>query len=239
MTTNSRSHPKRQGASSHRLRWVDRAAIMTLVLLLLTAFTTPSAFASSLDQGGRYNATFGSATNNLISTAAEMNSASPSSGSCVIISILLAGATNQVETGLPRCNGISVDGTCPSGQIFVETSYGSGFKCNPHGSFALGSYYSIGVARPATGNWVGQVSHVNYAGIVGGWPSSVYSRTWGEWTSTGGHTCSGWGASGIFSGWTYRSNAGSTQSFTNNNTTVAAGCWTVGTLNGGAYSVSH
>jgi len=226
---------------AHRFRWVDRIAIMAIVVWLFGVYTAPSAFAAgAVDQGGRYDSSFSSTANKLSSTAATMISASPSSGSCIVISVIHAGGSNQVETGLTRCNGTSIDGTCASGQTFVETSEGSGFTCYPHGSFALGSYYSIGVARPATNEQVGQIAGTLHEGIPGGWPSTIYARTWGEWTTgTGSHTCSGWSAVGQFTGWTYTTNSGTIVNFTNSNTSVAAGCWSVGSLSGADYVVSH
>ena len=240
MTTNSLSRPHGRHTSVYRLRGIDRAAIVTIVVWLFVVFTAPNAFAApAADMGGRYDSTFDGSGNKLVSTAAKVNSASPSSGSCVLFSVVLATGSLQLETGLTTCNGTSIDGSCGSGQTFVETWISGAFHCVPYGSFAIGSYYSIGVARTGTGQWVGQVAGVNHQGMSG-WPSTVYARTWGEWTTGNGtHTCTGWSGAGFFSGWTYTSNSGTINNFTSSNTAVAAGCWTVGSISGAAYSVSH
>lgn len=233
MTTHQSGRRRSPGAG-RRARF-QRLGILTIVLWLCV---TPSASAGAVSQGGRY-ASVSTISNQLTSTAARMISASPSSGSCVIVSVLISGGSNQLETGLTRCNNLTIDGTCVSGQAFVETSMGNGFACYPHGAFALGSYYSIGVAKRSVEIWAGQIAGTNYEIINSGWPSTVTARTWGEWTTAGSQTCSGWSASGQFTGWTYRTDSGSTVGFTDSTTSVAPGCWTVGSISGAAYNVSH
>ena len=155
-----------------------------------------------------------------------------------MFSVLAATGSLQLETGLTTCNGASIDGTCASGQTFVETWISGVYTCYPHGSFAIGSYYSIAVTKTATGHWVGKIAGTNHEGMTG-WPSTMYARTWGEWTTTGSHTCTGWSGAGFYSGWTYKSNGGTIYNFDSSNTAVAAGCWTVGAISGAAYSVAH
>lgn len=87
-----RHRPVRRG----RFGTIDRVAVVTVVLML---FVVPSAFAGSVDQGGRYMSGFSQAANKLVSTSARVVSASPSSGSCILTDVVQAGATNQLETG--------------------------------------------------------------------------------------------------------------------------------------------
>ena len=57
MTANSLSQPQRRGLNIYRLRWVDRVAILAIVVGLFVVFAAPNAFAA-VDQGGRYDSTF-------------------------------------------------------------------------------------------------------------------------------------------------------------------------------------
>jgi hypothetical protein len=175
--------------------------------------------------------------------AATMTSATESPGSCIVDSAVQAQSNLQLEDGLVRCApNTSIDGTCPGGRTFVETSKSGIFTCYPHGTFQNGSWYELGADRTSSNGWVARGRGVDYEGISSGWNSTFYARTWGEWTSGASTTYSGWSGRAQFGSWKYKTSSGSSVWFTNSNTAVATTCWSVGSLanpTGGAYSVSH
>ncbi len=57
---------------------------------------------------------------------------------CTLYSILLFGNGRMVETGLLRCVGATIDGTCYDDRTFAERLDGSNYFCSPGDHFNNG-----------------------------------------------------------------------------------------------------
>lgn len=158
--------------------------------------------ASALVQGGRH--TNNSTANAGTSVSIAGVSFSPGSGHCIAYSTLAFSAVNnkQVESGVVRCNGTSVDGSCDDVK-FVETGSNGAFSCYPHGSFTNSFFHTFKVMRQ-TGDspyffaYIDGTLEEGQGGFSTSNPVELWS--WGERTGSG-TGCTGWGGSGAFQDW--------------------------------------
>jgi hypothetical protein len=122
---------------------------------------------------------------------------------CVLASITAVNlaSSRQNQFGVTQCaSGATIDGTCSSTSLFVETYQSPTYTCYPHGGASLGSQYSLRIRETSVGSNVFQA----FLSAGGGFESvnllSGTSRTfaWLEVTATGACDAS-WSGSATFS----------------------------------------
>lgn len=75
------------------------------------------------------------------------------SGQCVLYGMLTYSNNGRhVESGVVRCVSASIDGTCPSGNVFNERFNGSSYFCTPGGTFTNGSEIYVYNRRNSAGS---------------------------------------------------------------------------------------
>jgi hypothetical protein len=119
------------------------------------------------------------------------NGFSANSGQCVIYAALSFDdtASRQIESGLVRCNGANIDGTCADGHAFVETVANGNYSCTQGYSITNNTGYDATTYRTGSTSTTFH-GHVNGAnGDVGGFGLTdwIKGETWGE--ATGGSAC--------------------------------------------------
>jgi hypothetical protein len=148
----------------------------------------------------------------------------------------------QIQAAKGRC-GIhaTIDNTCSQTNNFVffveRTPAGGGNPvCYPHGAATLGNSDLLTVDSSAgNGVWYTYINGTLREG-QSGYTSNVHIDEWGEYT---GVTCPGWSATATFSGWqryNYPNNAWTT---VQSSSTGNGGCWSIGTVSNGNFSVGH
>ena len=200
-----------------------------LAIWLVVAGASLSPASAGLDQDGRY-----SDSSHVDGSYARLqgHSFNPSSGQCVLYSTLSYDATagRQVESGIVRCSGATIDGTCPSGQVFVERYNGSAYYCVPGYSFANKYQYDATTYRNGSTSTT-FTGHINGASLTqGGFGLSdnIHGYSWGE--ATGGSTCPSsnfgsfydWEKYDTSVGWTYVTNS---HVYRYSSSMTGAPCW--------------
>lgn len=221
------------GASQRR-----RGRLLLQVCVFLGAFLigssiTTSAFGQFQQDGRRTDAT------DVDGTSAYLRGDSfyAASGDCVLYAVLVYDATagRMVQTGLVRCDGTSIDGTCEGGHRFAERFNGSSYFCNPGGSFDNGDLIYAYIDRNGASSTTmsGAIGSASNSQSGFGLNNNVRAYAWGESTSGGNATCPTGNAQGEFtlwdkykntSGWTTVSNA----SIFHGSDGVSGPCWTIG-----------
>lgn len=186
---------KRRAAGRYALTGCCLAVIGGILL-------APVSASAAYDQDGRRTG-----STSIDGSYAEVtgNGFSAVSGHCVLYATLSSDSTasRQVESGVLRCNGGTLDPTtsaCPGGYAYVERFNGTNFYCD--------SGYAItnGVAYDATTYRTGGSSTTFHGHIDGaaidqagfGLSDSVRGYAWGE--ATGGTKCPG-ASKGTFGSW--------------------------------------
>jgi hypothetical protein len=161
---------------------------LSIWLALVGASLSP--VSAGVDQDGRYS----NASNVDGSfTRLKGNTFNPTSGQCVLYSVLSfdskAGAQRQIESGIVKCNGASIDGTCPSGYSFVERYNGSAYFCTP--GFAFNPIYQYDATTYRTSStsttFTGHINGVYLSQSGFGLSDNIKGYAWGE--ATGGSAC--------------------------------------------------
>lgn len=209
--------------------------VLTVTLLCISLASAPLAF-SDAEQGLRF------------STAVTVDGSfvqihdpvfGPDNGSCVVYVATLTDPASfrQVESGVVRCNGTSLDGSC-SGVKYVEVLDNHGYNCFPHGSFLNSESHAFKVVRNLNGAQVA-TGYVDGQGYEqgGGFLGNAFAGSMAEYTRPDAVDCTGWSGTEHFanfqrfiygSGWDYVGGSSSTQ------------CWTVGAINStGDWNASH
>lgn len=137
-----------------------------------------------------------------------------SSGQCVLYSTLSfnsTGSGRMVQSGIVRCNGAIIDGTCPGGQVFVERFNGSAYFCTPGYSFSNNFQYDATTYRnaPSSTTFTGQINGASLSQGGFGLSDNIAGWAWGE--ATGGSTCPSSNSGSFYtwqkfdssSGWSY------------------------------------
>jgi len=213
---------------------VRSSIVLTLWLVVAAASLSPAR--AGLDQDGRET---GSSHVDGSFARLQGDSYHPSSNQCVLYSTLSYDSTagRQVESGLVRCSGASIDGTCPSGQVFVERFNGSAYFCTPGYSFDNFYQYDATTYRNSSTSTT-FTGHINGASLTqGGFGLSdnIHGWAWGE--ATGGTTCpssiSGsivdWEKYDTSAGWTYVT---SSDVYRYSSSMSGAPCWSTTTSTG-------
>ena len=179
---------------------IVRPLVKGVVILaaFMCGFGCTAAVASVVGQHGRRT---DSAVIDGTASGVIGNSFNPRSGQCVLYSILIYNESDphMVETGLVRCTGATIDGTCTGGHGFAERYTGVSLYCNQGNSFTNGTRYNPGISRDSSTSFSGAVLGVSIA--QGGFPTSdsIHAYAWGE--ATGGSSCPTSGNSGSFRDW--------------------------------------
>lgn len=168
-------------------------------------------------------------------------------GFCVIYSVVgsSAPAGEQIETGEYNCNAYHVDG-CPTGTNgFTEVSPSAGsFTCFYYGAVTVGATYTFdvhddGSAPPSS--WIGYING-NWFHTVTGFHTSVDTTAWAE-TISANDACSGWYASLNVTSWQRYWLADNSWHIITSNVPhyqqTTGGCFTVGSLGSGTFSVHN
>ncbi|MCW2786038.1 MAG: hypothetical protein JWP74_2555 [Marmoricola sp.] len=161
--------------------------LYSVIALLLTVLFAPTFMATAGaadDQEGRRTGT--SAADG---SYAEIfgNGFSATSGQCVLYSVLTVDLTahRQIQSGLARCDGANIDGTCHDGDAFVESIDANGMKCTPGYSFTDNTGYDATTYRTSSTSTT-MDGHVN--GALCPSPSHGTFDSWERYdTSSGWH----------------------------------------------------
>jgi len=209
-----------------------RASIgLSLVLVLLGASLSP--VSAGVSQDGR-----NSNAHNVDGSFARLqgHTFNPTAGQCVLYSVLsfdASGTYRQVESGITQCNGVAggIDGTCPSGHVFVERYNGSGYFCTPGYSFDPIYQYDATTYRTSSTSttFTGHINGASLSQSGFGLSDNITGYAWGE--ATGGGVCpstnSGsfldWEKYDTSVGWTYVT---SSTVYRHWASLVGAPCWT-------------
>jgi hypothetical protein len=137
----------------------------------------------------------------------------PSSGQCVLYSTLSADFTTlrQIQSGIVRCDGGPLGGSCPSGQVFVERYNGASYFCTPGYSFSNSYQYDATTFRngPSSTTFTGQINGASLSQGGFGLSDEIRGLAWGEVAGTS--TCPSSNSGSFFtwqkydtsSGWSY------------------------------------
>lgn len=167
-------------------RVVRSSVALSIWLVAIGAVLSPAS--AGLDQDGRY-----SNTHNVDGsyTRLQGHTFNPTSGQCVLYSVLSYDSTagRQVESGIVRCNGASIDGTCPSGHVFVERYNGSAYYCTPGYSFDPIYQYDATTYRTSSTSttFTGHINGASLSQSGFGLSDNITGYAWGE--ATGGSAC--------------------------------------------------
>lgn len=227
----------------HLLRTPPRltiALVATVAALTFTGAALATLFgANALRQGSCCSGQALNGTRAYISASSN----SPDASNCTAFASAVTSfdSNRQLQAGIVRCgSSANVDGTCSlSNNLvkYVERIPATGSPvCYPHGAASLNTSYLLTVDDSAnSGTWQAYIDGVLQEG-QSGYTSSVGIEEWGEYTGTG---CSGWSAAASISTWqryNYSLNSWITvQSASLRND----GCWSVGSVSSGNFSVSH
>jgi len=225
------------------MRRARRIAVLAICLVTSMAFASTAAAYYWGDYHLDYGSCCGGAALNGTRAYIDVSSTTPDANSCLAHSSVVDSnsANDQTEAGLLRCGtNTRIDGTCSLTNNFVkfvELDSGGTYTCYPHGSATLGSSYLVTIDDSANnGSWYAYIAGTQYEGYFGLSSTAVNVYEWGEYT---GGTCSGWSDSTSFSTWQRYYYAGSTWTTVASATNGTTGCWSVGSLSSGNFSVSH
>lgn len=183
--------------------------IAAIVAIFAVVFVATAGAAMAVVQSGRHSAwkSFDGVVAHI-----EGESFHPDAGDCVLYSTLAYDPTDyrQLETGLVRCNGTSIDGTC-NNVIFVETWRGPGniagtnYKCYVHGSFYNTSFYRFELLRESASSDIFDVylfASMTHAGSLGSMDPAHNLQIWAWGEHTPHSNCDGYSpAVGHFKDW--------------------------------------
>jgi hypothetical protein len=165
---------------------VRYSIVLSIWLLAIGAILSPAS--AGLDQDGRF-----SNAHNVDGTYTRLqgHTFDPRSGQCVLYSVLTFDSTSsrQVESGIVKCLGTSIDGTCPSGYAFVERFNGSAYFCTPGYSFDPIYQYDATTYRSSSTSttFTGQINGASLSQSGFGLSDNITGYAWGE--ATGGSAC--------------------------------------------------
>lgn len=178
--------------------------LIVLLTSFLIGFGTVAIAWGGVDQSGRVsNASTVDGTQGYV----RGDGFSAPQNTCVLYSLLTADLTANVhiESGVVRCNNITIDGTCPSGRGFVERHSPTGdYYCVPGDAFSNGSPYFTRSQRTSTTSTTVTGSILNASNSQGsfGLSDTVRAYAWGEVTSPQASQCPPSGsAEGHFFDW--------------------------------------
>ena len=178
---------------------VSRLVKLAFALVPALLFVTAAPAMAGLDQDGRKTGT--TAADGSYSRLVG-NGFSATSGQCVLYAALSYDSTSdrQIESGLVRCNGAAIDGTCPDGQVFVERYNGSSYYCTPGYSFDNNTQYDATTYRTGATSttFTGHINGAQMSQAGFGLSDSVRGYAWGE--ATGASTCPS-PSKGTFTNW--------------------------------------
>jgi hypothetical protein len=215
--------------------------VLICVATFATGFGCTTAFAVYYDQSGRLtnSQSIDATTGGIIG-----NSSNARPGQCVMYSMLITNGSNprQVQTGLVRCDGTPLAGTCTGGYTFAERYNGLDYICVQGNNFNNGTRYNAIVSRNTATEMSGVIGGASAA--QSGFPASdaIAAFAWGE--ASGGGACPSGSPSGSFRDWQRIISGGSWGSVANGPTVYHSGnmpgaaCWTVGALSGGNFDVN-
>ncbi|MEN9711088.1 MAG: hypothetical protein RL441_1080 [Actinomycetota bacterium] len=137
----------------------------------------------------------------------------PWAGHCALYSVLILDWTQprQMETGLVKCSGSTLDGVCTSDHSFTERFDGSSYFCAQGATFQLDQAQSAIVQRTAgtTSMWATTAgSYMSQSGFASGHQLQAFAwaeATGGSWCPTDspvGHFAE-WKKFSVASGWSY------------------------------------
>ena len=166
---------------------VRSAVGLTIWLALVGASLSP--VSAGVDQDGRH-----SNASNVDGTFTRLqgHTFNPTSGQCVLYSVLSfdsTGTQRQVESGIVKCSGATIDGTCTSGHVFVERYNGSGYFCTPGYSFDPIYQYDATTYRTSSTSttFTGHINGASLSQAGFGLSDNITGYAWGE--ATGGSAC--------------------------------------------------
>lgn len=184
--------------------------VMALGLLLTTGvFASPAG--AEISQDGRRTA-WTAADGSFVTVVGNGFSARPNQ--CVIYSTLTydSDAPRMIQSGLVRCNGIQLTGSCPDGQTFVERYNGTSYFCRPGYGFNNGTAYDATTYRQSSTSltFTGHVSGTTWEQAGFGLTNNVRGYAWGEATGTAANcpapskgTFNQWKKYSTSAGWSY------------------------------------
>lgn len=217
---------------------------LTIVVMATALSVSTSAAYGAVDQEGKQTS-----ITSVDGTTGDItpNSFNPASSQCDLYSILIFDATTsrQVETGLARCSGATIDGTCTDGHAFSERYDGTGYYCSIGSSFPTGSATNALLERTSgtTAIW-GSIAGAYNSQTGFGASDSIRAYAWAEATGPTS-SCPSMPHSASFANWKKFSNSNG-WSYVSVDVPYSvyggisgAPCWTVGSLGGnGGFSVS-
>lgn len=178
---------------------------MATIMVGLSAFflcsVGPASATDHIAQDGRKS---GSSTSDGSYARLVGNGFSPKAGQCVIYSAISADFTSrrQVEAGVVRCSGMTIDKTCPRGKAFVERYDGANYYCRSGYAFDNNTEYDATTYRTGSQSTT-FTAHINGQSISqGGFGlnDNIRALAWGEVTGTS-TTCPTGFSKGTFKVW--------------------------------------
>jgi hypothetical protein len=176
-------------------------------LITLLVFSAGPVYANA-DQEGRQA---GTSTSDGSYAQVVGNGFSANPGQCVIYSAVSTDVTSsrQVEAGVVRCNGATLDGTCTDGHAFVERwAGGNNYYCTPGYTFNNNTAYDATTYR-TSGTSTTFTGHINGASLnQGGFGLNDDVVATAQAEASGGTTCPS-PSRGTFNVWErYNTNTG-------------------------------
>jgi hypothetical protein len=184
-------------------------------------------------------------------TYISTTSISPDSTQCVVFSTSVAdslalGNLGQLQVGDVKCgaNSGGLDLMCSTSGAFVKFverlphSHASG-ACYPHGAVATGENHLFTVDDSnGDGTYHAYIDGLQYEGQSGYATNGTQDvlQAWGEHTNS--TSCTGWGGTAVFTTW-QRYNLPINQWVTIGSSEMHAGCWSLGAVTNGNFSVGH
>jgi hypothetical protein len=228
-----------------RGRRLSRRRFAVLVLVAMAALVvTGSALATIFGYNYlQYGSCCGGARLDGTRAYVSVSSITPDASNCIAFQSIVTSldSNRQLQAALLRCGtNANVDGTCSLTNNFVKIveripATGSPV-CYPHGAATLGSSYLLTVDSSAgNGTWTAYISGTPYES-QSGYTTSVRIPESGEYT---GFSCSGWSGSASFNTWqryNFPNNVWTTVQSSNQRND---GCWSLGTVSNGNFSVTH
>jgi hypothetical protein len=224
---------------------MKRLRLLFIAGLLIVCGATP-AVALAVYQGGRYIGPFTGGMDGVVA-GVRVDSFVPLSGSCLVSSTLVydATASRQLELATGKCNGASIDTTCvPNYDSVGETwTGGTNYVCYPGPTVGVGVTVGYWVYRTGSSStqYLGLFNSVHQPGwdLTGFSSPSTHEQGY-QWSElTAGSTCSGWSGSTQHSSWERYSIPTASWTVISSSSIINTGCWSVGGLSGGNFSVTH
>jgi hypothetical protein len=217
---------------------LSRLGVSAALVVAFTMMFPSVAFATATQDGYFLSGPRG------VSGLLKMNSASPSSGHCLITSVLATNLapTRHIEFGVLTCNGTTIDSTCgPSMTLFVEVFASPNYTCYVHGAASLGSQYAVNIHETAAGSNTFQAFSSGGTGFQ--WVSGLSgtSRTF-AWLEGPGACDATWSGSANFQSLTRMDWSGTTPVWSGWSSPAATGLCDTKTAfdsSTGSFSVSH